>query len=362
MALSFIILTLLIAGSIIAGSYSMYLPFFISMQQNAQQVEAYYMARAAMERWQLVIQYHPLGFAWSGGMADAVSRWYPGEDNIPSHISISSIWWITNNQEAYSQYNELYISNPSNIYVWYDDTTNPEHYYQNIPNYTKYVWDEFSIDIKIPSEFKETLWEENGLLCSSSLEDISCDADGDSIYDDTIIQRNRQWQEWRWAFTILPYTQINMGAGRGAWLVNYDQDTNLRENIINIDTSPTLLFNDTFNPIAQNDAPDSWTWHNWTWDGFSGIQNQTFSDLLANNDIEYNILWLQMLHPAMRIDGKIYPYIHYKINGTNKIASTTNTIHAYAQTQQNTITIKATRPNILSQQKGSFSIHSSLHE
>lgn len=58
-----------------------------------------------------------------------------------------------------------------------------------------------------------------------------------------------------------------------------------------------------------------------------------------------------MLHPGIRRDSKIYPYMHYKINGEDALASPMNTIQAYAQTDQSNITIQASKPNILIQEK-----------
>jgi hypothetical protein len=360
MALSFIILTLLIAGSIIAGSYSMYLPFFLSMQQNSQQIEAYYIARAAMERWQLVAQYHPLWFAWSGWFDVNGERWPSGENAITQNIPISKMWRITNNQNEANRDNKIYVDAAIKIYLWYDNTSNPEQYYQDIPNYTKYEWIEVSIDIQIPPELKEMLGEADSLLCN--WQEPGCDIDNDRVYDDITIHRDRKGQEWRWAFTIIPYTELGVWAGRGEWNVDYREDTNIRESIVNIEALPTLLFTDTFNPLAQNNGPDAKTWHNLSWTVLSGIQSQTFSDLLANNEIEYNMIWLHMLYPAMRRDAKLYPYLNYTIHGEHKLAEPMNTIQAYAQIHQNYITIQSTKPNILTQQKGSFTISTSTNE
>ncbi len=360
MALSFIILTLLIAGSIIAGSYTIYLPFFMSMQQNAQQVEAYYMARAAIERWHLATKYHPLWFAWSGGFNSNGQRWPSGEDSITPYIDIATMWRTTNNQDESDKDNKIYVDSSIKIYLWYDNTSNPEQYYQDIPNYIKYEWSEVSIDIQIPSELKEALGEEDNLLCDS--EEPWCDSNNDTIYDDVIIHRDRKGQEWRWAFTIIPYTELAIWEGRRDWNVDYNEDTNIRESIINIETLPTLSFADTFNPLAQNNGPDAKTWHNLSWTILSGIQSQTFSDLLANNKIEYNMIWLHMLYPVMRRDAKLYPYLSYTINGEHKLAEPMNTIQAYAQIHQNHITIQSTKPNILTQQKGSFTISTSANE
>jgi len=316
-----------------------------------------------MERWQLAIQYHPLWFAGAGGFDDSWVRWPAGEDTITPHINIAKMWWQTNNQNAAEKYNELYVKKPIKIYLWYDNTTEPTSYYQDIVDYKKYKSNEVSIDIEIPTELKNMRGEwmgNNSLLCNT--ETPWCDIDGDSLYDDTIIQRDRKGQEWRWVFTIIPYTNIDKWRVWEPRTVDYNQDTNLRESIINIEEKPTLLFTNTFNPIAQNNLPDAYTWHNISWGTLSGIQSQTFTDLLTNNDIEYNIISLSMISPGIRRDNIIYPYMHYKINGDNKIASTLNTIQAYAQTHQNNIRIQATKPNMLTQQKWSFSISTSTDE
>lgn len=361
MALSFIILTLLIAGSIIAWSYTMYVPFFMNIQQNAQQTQAYYIARAAIERWQLALQYHPLWFAGSGGFDNGEERWPLDQNNIAwEDINITKMWWTTNNQNEANKENKIYLHKPIKIYLGYDNTTNPEQYYQNISNHTKYEWTEISIDIDIPDNIEAILGETNNLLCDT--ENPWCDTNGDMIYDDTIIQRDRKGQEWRWDFNIIPYTSTKRLREWGYQIINYDEDTNIRESIINIEDLPTLIFGDTFNPLAQNELPDTQTWHNFSWTTLSGIQWQTFSDILANNSIEYNMLSLHMTHPAIRRDDKIYPYMNYQINWEDKLASPINTIQAYAQTNQNRITIQARKPNILTQEKGSFTIETNIYE
>lgn len=355
MALSFIILTLLIAGSIITGSYTMYLPFFISMQQSSQQTEAYYIARASMERWELAIKNHPLWFVGSGGYNNNKQRW-PSGDNTPSQqVNIIKMWWISNNQDGANKENKLYPHKPIKIYLGYDDTSNPDHYYQNTTKYRSYKWRQISIDIQIPWELKNAIGSDNGLLCD--LEDVICKRDKDQIYDNTMIDRYRQGQEGAWSFWIIPYTSTDKWTTLGT--IDYSHDTNVREWTINSTQKPTLLFADTFNPLAQNNRADWLTWHHISWDVVSGIQNQTFTDILTNSEIQYNIIWLAMVSPGIRRDGKIYPYMHYKVHASEPLTSPMNTIQAYAQIQQNYIAIQSTKPSILTQQKWSFSI--SIH-
>lgn len=69
-----------------------------------------------------------------------------------------------------------------------------------------------------------------------------------------------------------------------------------------------------------------------------------------------------MIHSGIRRDGKIYPYMTYRIHTDERLASSINTVHAYAQVQQTYISIQATKPSILSTQKGSFSISTSTNE
>lgn len=356
MALSFIILTLLIAGSIIGWSYSMYVPFFVSMQQNSQQIETYYIARAAMERWQLAIQYHPLWFAWSGGVEWEMQRGPSSDQNITTNTT--KMWWITNNQDAGDKDNKLYIQKTEKIYLGYDNTTAPNLYYQNVRQNTAYKWDTISIDIQIPSELKNAMGQDNALLCDE--DSAGCDIDHDDIYDDVIVQRDRKGQTWPWHFWIIPYTSINKWPRAGT--VDYTTDTNIRETIINNEQSPTLLFTNSFNPLAQNNLPDALSWHNMSWLVISGIQSQTFSDIISDNNIDYNTIHLQMINPSQRRDAKIYPYMTYRINTDQSIATPINTIKSYAQINQSYISIESNKPSPLTKQKGSFSISTHTDE
>lgn len=346
-------MTLLIAGSLIAGSYTIYLPFFLNAQHNSQQTQAYYMARGAIERGQLAVRYHPLWFAWSGWEQGDIQRWPTSDNTITHDINITKLSWATNNQWGGEKDNKLYVHKPTKIYLGYDDTNNTAQYYQDIKNYVKYPSDTVSLDITIPVDLKKSIWEDNSLLCD--LQDDVCDIGQNNIHDDTIVKRNRKWQNGRWNFIIIPYTSINRE--RLALNVDYANDTNIRESTVNQTQTPTLIFADLFNPLAQNHLPDAvLTEQNISGAVASGIQDQTFSQLLTNNNIQYNILWLDMVHNAIRRDGKIYPYIQYRINTDTHIATPMNTIQAYAEIGNTIMHIQTIKPNTLTQQKWSFKI------
>lgn len=353
MAISLILITLLIAGSLIAGSYTIYLPFFLNAQHNIQQTQTYYIARGALERGQLAIKYHPLWFAWSGWRQEDTQRWPISDNTITDSLSVTKLWRISVNQSGWNIDNKLFIHKPTYIYIWYDNTNNPAEYYQNIKNYVKYTLDTLSIDITIPTELKTHMWENNSLLCD--LQDNVCDLNKDDIYDDIIIKRIRKWPDGRWDFTIVPYTTINRE--KFPPTVDYTYDTNIRESTINNQQTPTLLFSNTFNPLAQNHLPDTIiSEHNMQWDTASGIQNQTFTQLLTNENIQYNIVWLNIVNPPIRRDSKIYPYLQYHINTDTKIATPMNTIQAYAEIDNTVVNMQTNKPSTLTKQKWSFNI------
>jgi hypothetical protein len=355
MLITFTLLIILSIGAFIISMYSSILPFAQNLGNIEQYNQSYCEAYTNIENALLVSKYQWAGFSGSWWFTQETLRW-PQSSQYNENIqeSYRTIQWKTEQIPHNQQTKTIYNTDEEKIFAVLKkgetidisltiDTTNTYEQYYNIDNEnnTLFNWDKLELTIILPQKIQEALWEEviDGLLCDE--EQPNCIIDNESqVFDDIIRSRTIQWEYLGDEFSINPYTTVEDR------IVDYTQDTNIREFVINNenDIIPNIIRDSWFNPIKNNTLADNIWKQNSTWTAGASMQWQTFQDIFTNENIQNLRLTLEFINPALSRNNNEYPFLLYQIQSDVAIPNTYYTIRGVGMINNKKISIQIQKP------------------
>jgi len=359
MLITFTLLIILSIGAFIVSMYSSILPFAQSIWSLEQNNQAYYEAYANIENALLVSKYQWAWFSGSWWSIQGVS-WWPHSNKYNKDIeeSYRTIESTTQNIPSSIHHKYTYINDEEKTYAiikqWETvripltiDTTDAYEQYYTIDNENTILfdWNQLALEIILPQKIKGTFWDSTiALLCDQV--ERNCTIGSESqIVDNIIVNREFQWKYLDDDFSIIPHTNINDRIEWEFQIVDYIQDTNIREFVINNESSiiPNIIRENGFNPIKNNTLADDLWKQNSLWIAGEFVQDQTFQEIFTNENIKNLSLQISFDTPAISRNSNIYPFLLYQIQSTVAIADAYYTIQGVGMKNDQQISIQITK-------------------
>jgi len=334
------LMLIMIWAQVISSIYALINPFIEEMGDIQQYNVAYYGAIASVERAELTLRNHTAWFEWSWWWLGNNTFW-PTTDF--SNIDKKYFWFLAFTGNGYWMY-----WNIKNLNSWWvvpapwkwdldPDVSSWNNYYKltfdqaiqialykdesGISKY--YTWYDSLTDIKptqslaVSIQVPQKLYNEYTNWAWLKALDINTDLDWDEINNDIIVNRSLFWLTWDTQFTIFP--SINL-----SWTNQLaDNDTSIREDVINANSLPNIKFDTTSkdtNPIEQSTSSPG---HIQNVDKF----NQSPEDAVStwfnivlndpNNNISKMYAKFSLVNLLKHDEWEIYPYLEIKIENNS---------------------------------------------
>lgn len=361
--------------------YSIFIPFLQNLSTMQAYNTAYYWAIAGTERALLVTRQQWFWFDGSWWRQGETNRWPISDHRTSDMNSLSeedngisrTIQWSTNRipdleqwniPKAFSSidsknYNTFKAADTLKIRLETNNNTDKDTFYSSDSKIVvKFTWEEIQSHRRIPTKIKEDLGNSNNTLLCDSETNILCDTNQDWVSDDIIIARQREGMSNGKTFIITPVSK-NTNSG-GDITIDYQQDSHIRESIINNDGItpfiPIVKFNNTMNPIQKTTLTSTIDNHNTIWPWWEEIQTSTFSSLLSNPSISWLAIRYDMIQDATNRNWYVYPFLEWYIQADQKFSNTDRHITGIWRSWPYNINIYVQRPQWWNTQWGNFTI------
>lgn len=365
MLLAFVILIIITWLAILSSIYSIFTPFFATFGDIINYNTAYYGAISAIERGQLVLKYRWPWFVWSGGWldqdafgkeSDLILDWFRiwFEKNnwllwsIDSRTKrIPKLWdWNVDKDLLWTwsmDYNKL-------DYKWVEtfllsiDNSVVESGYSLTGSYRDiYGWNSISGEFRLPPKIEATL----GKLCDDDFWDF-CDADGDALYNDAVVDRSLRGNYLWSQFFVMPNQIV---AYYGTQRAVLEWDTMIRETNINLWSG--IVFGDSKN-IFDSSSPDP-DEQNVISDN-PAISGHNFEYILSESDYTWLQLKFALVNFLYSMSDNIYPFLEYFFEFDKEVADKFYTIEWNGRKWNYDLKIIIKKPTFKETVAGSFTV------